>query len=122
MGTYTFSVELDWPEPPTPPGKPYLIRGTHRTYMSADTDMTAWVRTEVGKLDLTAYETLEVEVMTYGRPKPRTTLTATGTADGLLSFTVTAEGARKRLWPGTFNLFAKGDGQVIYTGLLEVLE
>jgi len=98
-----------------------IIRGTHRAYMDADTAQSAWLRDDAGPLDLSEYETLTVEVKASGRGKPRLTLEAQGTEGGELTFTVTANGARTRLWPGTFELFAKGDGTVIYTGLLEVL-
>lgn len=106
------------PQSATPP---YIIRGTHRAFSGSDSLQRAWIRDEAGKHDLTAYEALTVEVKQGGRANPLLTLEAQGTDEGELTFTVTANGARTRLWPGTFELFAKGDGTVIYTGLLEVL-
>lgn len=100
---------------------PYIIRGTHRAYMGVDTPQQAWIRDEAGQHDLAAYEALSVQVKDGNRECARLTLDATGDATGKLQFTITADGARTRLGPGTYNLFAYGDGQVIYTGLLEVL-
>lgn len=122
--SFSFLVEV-WEEPgPEPPGEEYpvyVVRGTHRAYMGTDSPQTAWIRDEGGRHDLTQYEEIVVEVKSMGRDRPNLTLTATGSAEGELEFTVTADGARKRLWPGVFNLFAKADGKVIYTGLLELL-
>lgn len=97
----------------------YVIRGTHRAYMDSDSPQTAWVRDEAGKLDMSEVEALTVEIKSEGRELPRLTLDATSPEAGQLSFTVPANSPR--LWPGTFSLFAKADGEVVYTGLLEVL-
>ena len=120
---FQFLVEV-WEDDPVPPGEeapPYVIRGTHRAYMGVDSPQTAWIRDEAGAHDLTAYDAITVEIKGPSRDRPNLTVDATGTAGGKLQFTIPADGARKRLYPGTFNLFAKADGLVIYTGLLEVL-
>lgn len=121
--TSQFLIEV-WEEDPVPPDEetpPYIIRGTHRAYMGVDSPQTAWIRDEAGAHDLTAYDAITVDIKGPSRDRPSLTVDATGTAGGKLQFTVPADGARKRLYPGTFNLFAKADGLVIYTGLLEVL-
>lgn len=118
--TFNFEVWVE-PEPPVEIADPYIIRGTHRGYMGSDSNQVAWVRDEAGKHDLSVYEALTVEIKRQGRDRPELTLDAEGSADGKLTFTITANGARTRLRPGLFYLFAKGDGKIIYTGLLEML-
>lgn len=95
-----------------------IIQGTHRAYMGADSPQVAWVRDNDGPVDLTGVE-VSVEVRQDG--KERLSFPATGNEDGRLDFTITAEGAKRRLRPGPYTLFAISDGRVIYTGLLEVV-
>lgn len=98
-----------------------IVRTTHRAYMGADTELSAWIRDEEGRVDLTQYDEIQVEVKRDTRDRTELTIPATGTEDGRLDFTVTAEGARKRLRPGIFNLQVVADGEVIHIGYLEVV-
>ena len=109
------------PEPSRPVGEPYIIQGTHRAYMGADSPQVAWIRDESGRHDLTQYDDIHVEIKRDTRDRPELAVPATGTAEGKLEFTITAEGAKRRLRAGPYTLFAISDGQVIYTGLLEVV-
>lgn len=123
MATLQFNVEVwtDTPAPPPPIEAPYIIRKTHRAYMGANTHLSAWVRDEAGRHDLTQYGSISVEIKRDTRDKPELTVPATGTAEGRLEFTITADGARKRLRPGIFNLQVVADGSVIQLGHLEII-
>lgn len=98
-----------------------IVRTTHRAYMGADTELSAWIRDEEGRVDLTQLGDIRVEVKRDTRDKPELTVPATGTEQGRLDFTITAAGARKRLRPGIFNLQVVADGEVIHIGYLEVV-
>lgn len=78
------------------------------------------MRTEEGKMDLGGLD-LVVEIRERPSRKALLAIPATSGELGRLDFTVDAEGARKRLWPGVFALSAKGDNQVIYTAILEIV-
>lgn len=124
---YEFLIEVwvDDPDPPDPPGptgsKPYVIRKTHRAYMGSDTTLAAWVRDELGRHDLTQYGDIRVEIKRDTRGRAELTVPASGTQDGKLEFTITADGARTRLRPGIFGLQVVADGSVIQIGYLEVV-
>lgn len=98
----------------------FVIRGTHRAIEGGDNPQTAWVRTEAGKLDLTGVESLTVDIQRGGHKL--LTIPATGDAGGRVDFTVTSANIKQKLsLLGLFRLYVRADGQVIYTGLLEVL-
>lgn len=113
MAALQFKAEVWVPELPEPP---YVIQGTHRAYLGADSPQVAWIRGNDGPVDLSGME-VAVEVRQGG--KVRMTTNATGDDKGRLDFTITAEGAKRRLRPGPYTLFAISAGRVIYTGLLE---
>lgn len=99
-----------------------VTQGTYRAFTGAENDFTAYIRDEDGKADLTGYTDLEAEIR-RGSETPLLTVDATGNAQGVLSFTLTAEnlaGALSTL--GVFRLYVLADGAVIHTGTLEVLE
>lgn len=118
---FLIEVNVEGPGPPVPPldGDPYVIRGSHRIFQCADTPVTAWVRTETGKLDLTGQE---LSVVIESGNRELVTLPATSSEIGKLEFTVPAETIKHsfpRLGPYVIKAFA--GSRVIYTALLEVV-
>ena len=98
----------------------FVIRGTHRAVHGGDNPQVTWVRDEDGKLDLSEVEELTVDIQ-RGNHKILT-IPATGDAEGRVDFNVTSANIKQKLsLLGLFRLYVRADGQVIYTGLLEVL-
>ena len=95
-----------------------IIQGTHRAYMGTGSPQVAWIRDAAGPFGLSGVA-VTVEVRQAG--KKRLTFPAIGNEDGRLDFTITAEGAKRRLRAGPHTLLAIAGGRVIYTGLLEVV-
>jgi hypothetical protein len=91
-----------------------------RAYAGADTPLTAWVRDEAGKQDLSAVESLTVEISRKGCPL--LTLEADSPEAGRVDFTLTAENVQQQLnLLGVFRLRIIADNRVIQSGLLTVL-
>lgn len=112
----TFEMLVGQPRPEAP----YVIRNTWRAYQGATTVLTAYIRGESGKTDLTLYDSIEVHV---GRGQNRLLrLDATGDTEGQLTFQVTNRNIENRLsLLGSFRVTVIGDDEVIATGLLEVI-
>lgn len=98
----------------------FVIRGTHRAVRGGDSPQTAWVRDEDGRMNLAEVEELTVDIQRDNHKI--LTIPATGDAEGRVDFTVTSANIKQKLsLLGLFRLYVRADGQVIYTGLLEVL-
>lgn len=119
----TFEMDVDGPVPPDPPsdlGSPYVIVGMHRAYRDTDTPITAWVRTEAGRMDLSGAEAIEVAIERRGHELLR--VDATGSELGRLDFTIPAPIPQRHVpGEGVFVLKAYADGRLVYTAHLEVV-
>lgn len=97
---------------------------THRAYLGADTAITAWVRDDAGKRDMTG-ETLTVHLYPYGRSTELSegaAIAATSAEDGKITFTVTEAYADSYLRTGAYRMQVKAGGTaVVYDALLEVV-
>lgn len=99
---------------------PYVIRNTWRAYKGATTELTGYVRDELGRCDLTQYEAIAVRI-SRGQNQ-LLELAATGDAEGMLTFQVTSQNIEHRLsLLGSFRATIIADDRVIATGLLEVI-
>ena len=97
----------------------FVIRGTHRAYMGADTVIAVFVRDDAGRKDLSEAEiTARIQA---GRGRNLVTLPVTGDSEGKISFTLDAGTTNQRLVPGSYDLRVEAGGQVIYTGTLELV-
>lgn len=96
-----------------------IIRGTHRAYMGADTEIEAFVRDDEGPMSLSGAEQIIVRVRAMDR-KEVATFVGTGDAGGRITFTVDGEAA-KRLQPGVFGFRVYADDRTIYTAILEIV-
>lgn len=123
--SYSLLVEafVDVPDPPADLGSVYVIQNTFRAYRNATNNLSCWVRTETGKLDMSNVETLQVRIkrgnahFTAGL-----TVDATSPEAGKVEFTITPANIRARLdMLGLFRVYVLADDVVIATGLLEVL-
>lgn len=96
-----------------------IIQGTHRAYMGADTVIAAFVRDDDGRKDLEDMTiTASVQV---GPGKEVVSFPVTGDSKGRITFTVDGVTTEQRLAPGTFALRVEAEGQMVYTGILEMV-
>lgn len=97
-----------------------IIRGNHRAYMGADTEIEAFVRDDAGPMDLSGAEPIMARV--YAGPgKEVVSFPATGDASGRVTFTVDGIAASQHLQPGIFALRVELGGRVVYTANLEMV-
>ena len=96
-----------------------IIQGTHRAYFGADTVIAAFVRDDEGRKDLSGAEITAVLYLWQGKDVMR--LDAEGTEEGRVSFTLEAAEAERLLKPGIYTFRVVADGEVIYTGNLEMV-
>lgn len=139
LSTFEFLIEVDVPEPPTPPGEPYIIRNTARVYRGAVNNVKAWVRTEEGKLDLSAFTTLQAVIWSGSGGAFRDgytpgawmwpnsgqnllfTVPVTSPELGLALFQLPPSGNTLRWIPSSLCYTILGDGVPLATGLIEVV-
>jgi hypothetical protein len=97
---------------------------THRAYQGADTAITAWVRDDAGKRDMTG-ETLTVHLFPYGSStelSESAPIAAASSAEGRVTFTVSEAYTDSYTTPGPYRMQIKADGStVLYDALLEVV-
>jgi len=103
---------------------------TYKAQVAYDTPIECNLRDANGKKDLSA-DSLTVQVRRYGKQYVQKTLSATGTAQGVASFTVPANlGLSSPVDPydytydgsfaGLYRFDIVNGGQSIYRGLLEI--
>lgn len=108
----------------------YPVRGIYRAYRNTDTPLTAWVRDEAGKLDMTG-QTVEVAIpypcpgwgydYQIGTHGPELIIPATSPEAGKVEFTITAGNINQKLQGPAQVLFIRADGVTVGTGLLEIV-
>lgn len=96
-----------------------MTTGYVQAHADADTPITLYVRNDAGRVDLTA-PLLSVSVRRFGSAAPLSTFTATGDAQGKVTFTVTANEVRRTLFPGVYAYRLTSDGVHVQSGVLQV--
>lgn len=99
-----------------------MTTGYVQAHADADTPITLYVRNDAGRIDLTGDPTplLSVSVRRFGSAAPLSTFTATGDAQGKVTFTVTANEVRRTLFPGVYAYRLTSDGVHVQSGVLQV--
>lgn len=136
---FQFLIEVDVPEPPVELGEPYIIRNTARVYRGAQNRVKAWIRTEVGKLDMSGVTTLEAVIWSGSGGAFRDgytpgawmwpnsgqnllfTVPVTTPETGLAVFQLPPSGNSLRFLPSSLCYTILGDGVPLATGLIEVV-
>lgn len=96
-----------------------IIRGSHRAYMGANTDLVAFVRNDDGPADLSG---ADISARIYaGQGREVVAIPAQGDSSGRVDFTVDGLTTDQRLQPGSFDLWLEADGRVVYTAILEIV-
>lgn len=137
--SFQFLVEVEMPDPPAVPGDPYIIRNTARVYRGAVNNVKAWIRTEEGKLDLSAFTTLQAVIWSGSGGAFRDgytpgawmwpnsgqnllfTVPVTSPELGLALFQLPPSGNTLRWIPSSLCYTILGDGVPLATGLIEVV-
>lgn len=98
----------------------YIIQGTHRAYMGADTVVAAWVRDDAGRRDLSGADAITATLY-QGPAREVATFACSGNDQGRVSFNIDSEATDQLLAPGGYYLKVTADGEVIYTALVELV-
>lgn len=139
QSSFQFLIEIEIPDPPPVPGEPYIIRNTARVYRGAVNNVKAWIRTEEGKLDLSAFTTLQAVIWSGSGGAFRDgytpgawmwpnsgqnllfTVPVTSPELGLALFQLPPSGNTLRWIPSSLCYTILGDGVPLATGLIEVV-
>lgn len=96
-----------------------IVQQPRRVYLGADNQMAVYVRSDSGRMDLSG---ATVKVRVKGQNGNQLAeFDATGSEGGRVAYTVTTELAEQHLGPGVFIEQVVADGEIVATGILEVV-
>ncbi len=97
-----------------------IVQQPHRLYLGADNVVAIYLRDDDGARDMSGAVSIVAAVKRWNGCTVAE-IEATGEASGRVAFTVTQELGEQQLAPGAFALQIVADGEVVATGILEVV-